>query len=58
MGKPAQIKTKPTASSVEDFINNIEDEQKTQRQLFNTCNDGKSVERKTENVGNFIDRLW
>lgn len=28
MGKPAQIKTKPTASSVEDFINNIEDEQK------------------------------
>jgi uncharacterized protein DUF1801 len=26
--KPAQIKTKPTAASVEDFINNIKDEQK------------------------------
>lgn len=28
MGKPAEIKTRPTSSSVEDFINNIEDEQK------------------------------
>lgn len=28
MGKPAEIKTKPTSSSVEDFINSIEDEQK------------------------------
>ena len=28
MGKPAEIKTKPTTSNVEDFINNIEDEQK------------------------------
>lgn len=28
MGKPAEIKTKPTSSSVEDFINNIQDEQK------------------------------
>ena len=28
MGKLAVIKTKPTSSSVEDFINNIEDEQK------------------------------
>jgi hypothetical protein len=26
--KPAEIKTKPTAASVEDFINNIKDEQK------------------------------
>ncbi len=28
MGKLAQIKTKPTSSSVEDFINSIADEQK------------------------------
>lgn len=28
MGKLAEIKTKPTASSVEDYINNITDEQK------------------------------
>lgn len=26
--KPAEIKTKPTAASVEDFINNVKDEQK------------------------------
>ena len=28
MGKLAEIKTKPTASSVEDYINNVADEQK------------------------------
>lgn len=28
MGKLAQIKTKPTAASVEDFINTVKDEQK------------------------------
>lgn len=28
MGKLAQIKTKPTSANVEDFINNVKDEQK------------------------------
>jgi hypothetical protein len=33
MGKLAEIKTKPTASSVEDYINNVADEQKRKDSL-------------------------
>src|SRR5215204_3169344 len=33
MGKLAEIKTKPTASSVEEFINNVADEQKRKDSL-------------------------
>ena len=35
--KLVEIKTKPTAASVEDFINNLKDEQKRKDFFFMVC---------------------
>ncbi|MEJ7827283.1 MAG: hypothetical protein WKF91_03780 [Segetibacter sp.] len=54
----AEVKTKPTSASVEDFINSVIDEQKTQRQFGDFGNDEKSNRGRAKNVGQFTHRFW
>ncbi len=57
MGKLAEVKTKPTTLSVEDFINNVADEQK-RRQSRATQINAKGYKGKTQDMGYFTYRLW
>ena len=54
----AEIKTKPTAASVEDFINTVKDEQKRKDSFVILENDEKSKSRRAEDVGQFTHRFW
>ncbi len=50
MGKVAQIKTKPTASSVDDFINSIADAQKRK--------DSETIVAMMEKAANEKPKMW
>jgi hypothetical protein len=54
MGKLAEIKTKPTSSSVEDFINSIADEQKRKDTLVIAALMEKAMKEKPKMWGTSI----
>ena len=54
----AEIKTKPTSASVDDFINAVKDEQKRKDSFVIFGTNEKSDWGRTENVGQFTHRFW
>ena len=56
--KLVEIKTKPTSSSVEDFINNVKEEQKRKDSFVILEMMKKATGEKTEIVGKFDHRIW
>ena len=58
MGKLAEIKTKKTDSSVEDFINKVADDQKRKDSFTLVKINGNGHKRKTKDVGQFNVWLW
>ena len=54
----AEIKTKPTAASVEDFINTVKDEQKRKDSFVILEMMKKASGEEPKMWGNFTHRFW